>query len=165
MRGPRPEPTHLKLIKGNPGKRAIPKDEPAPPLSVPKAPDILSGEARDEWKRITRRLFNLGLVSQIDRAALAAYCMAWARWVTAEQTLAAMAENDDEFNGLLVRNPETGALSSNPLVAQVARAAADVVKFSAEFGMTPSARSRVKASPAKKKGDSKFAGLLRGAAD
>ena len=152
----------MKLIKGNPGKRAIPKDEAMPALSIPKAPDFMAGEARDEWKRVTRRLFNLGLVSQIDRAALAAYCMAWARWVTAEQTLAAMAEADAEYNGLLITN-DSGALVSNPLVAQVARAAADVVKFSAEFGMTPSARSRVKAAPAKKKGDSKFAGLLRGA--
>ena len=82
--------------------------------------------------------------------------------MTAETTLAEMAAADLEYNGLLVLNRETGALVSNPLVAQVARAAADVVKFSAEFGMTPSARSRVKAAPAKKKGDSKFAGLLRG---
>ena len=35
MAGRRPTPTKLKLIKGNPGKRALPKDEPTPDPVIP----------------------------------------------------------------------------------------------------------------------------------
>ena len=49
MRGRRPKPTHLKLITGNPGKRAINLREPKPVPKMPEPPTALSAEARQEW--------------------------------------------------------------------------------------------------------------------
>ena len=37
-RGPRPQPTQLRLVRGNPGKRAINKLEPKPDGGIPAKP-------------------------------------------------------------------------------------------------------------------------------
>ena len=38
MRGRRPNPTRLKLLTGNPGKRPLNPDEPKPQIAVPECP-------------------------------------------------------------------------------------------------------------------------------
>src|SRR3972149_4031902 len=74
--GPPPPPTNLQLLRGNPGER-----DPEP--AIPSCPPHLNKEARREWRRVTKQLFALGLVTQLDRSALAAYCDAYSRWVEA----------------------------------------------------------------------------------
>lgn len=75
-RGRKPKPTHLKLVTGNPGKRALNENEPKPPPSLPSPPSHLDEEARLEWERLSEQLYALGCLSEIDRAALAAYVQA-----------------------------------------------------------------------------------------
>src|SRR5690606_5520585 len=87
-RGPPPKPSHLKLVAGNPGRRPLPPDEPQPEVAAPKCPSHLKGEARREWKRIAPELVELGVLARVDRAALAAYCQTYARWVEAEEVIA-----------------------------------------------------------------------------
>ncbi len=72
-RGRKPDPTKLKLLKGNPGKRAI-KNEPEPEVCIPDPPDHLDDVAVGEWNRIAPQLEQLGLLSDIDMVALAMYC-------------------------------------------------------------------------------------------
>ena len=43
--------------------------------------------AKAEWKRLARYLHDLGIISELDRSALAAYCQAYGRWVEAERKL------------------------------------------------------------------------------
>ena len=38
-RGRKPKPTALKLLEGNPSRRALNKNEPQPPTSIPECPD------------------------------------------------------------------------------------------------------------------------------
>ena len=71
MRGRKPKPTALKLIEGNPGKRAINGQEPMPPASLPDCPQHLTTEARAEWQRLAEILNGIGLLTQVDRAAMA----------------------------------------------------------------------------------------------
>jgi Phage terminase, small subunit len=89
-----PTPTVLKLIRGNPGKRAISKHEPQPRLEIPPCPRHLDREARKELRRISKQLYDLGLLTEIDGAALAIYCTCYSRWVAAQKQL--------EENGLTV---------------------------------------------------------------
>ncbi len=77
MRGRKPKPTRLKLIEGNPGKRPINGREPKPPGSLPSCPAHLSATAKTEWKRLARSLNRIGMLTEIDRAAMAAYCQAY----------------------------------------------------------------------------------------
>jgi P27 family predicted phage terminase small subunit len=143
-RGRKPTPTHLKLVRGNPGKRKLPDPakEIRPPLDEPTPPAHLSDEAKVEWGRIVSLLFQLKLMTQIDRASLAAYCQAYGRWVQAERALTSMAEKDMLTRGLMIKTTG-GNLIQNPLVGTANKAMADMVRYAAEFGMTPSARTRL----------------------
>jgi P27 family predicted phage terminase small subunit len=86
---------------------------------------------------LSRQLYDLGLLTQIDRAALAMYCQAYGRWVFAEQKL-----RDEQR--LLLRSP-TDAPIQNPWLSIANKAMRQCHSLLAEFGMTPSARARVPA--------------------
>jgi P27 family predicted phage terminase small subunit len=135
MAGRRPKPTRLKLITGNPGRRPLYKREPKPRLAIPSAPRHLNPAARAEWKRISRQLYDLGLLTQIDRAALAMYCQAYGRWVFAEQKL-----KDEKM--LLVKSP-TDAPMQNPWLGIANRSMRQMQSLLSEFGLSPSSRSRI----------------------
>ena len=53
-RGRKPTPTHLKLVRGNPGKRALPKKGTEIPVVVEEVtpPEFLSTDAKVEWGRM-----------------------------------------------------------------------------------------------------------------
>src|SRR5690348_3709942 len=97
MAGRRPTPTTLKVLRGNPGKRPLNPKEPKPPTAIPIAPQHLTEIAKAEWDRIAPKLAQLGLLTDLDRAALAAYCCAYARWSEAEEAL--------KKTGTVVRSP------------------------------------------------------------
>jgi P27 family predicted phage terminase small subunit len=85
-RGPQPKPTALKKLSGNAGKRKLPKDEPQPePVLLGVDPPVyLSEIAKEEWRRLSPELIRLGLLTVADFATFAAYCVAYADFVTAE---------------------------------------------------------------------------------
>lgn len=146
MKGRKPKPTSLKLIDGNPGNRAINGHEPRPDPSLPDPPDHLSEDAKTEWGRVAATLSGLRMLTDLDRASLAAYCMAYGRWVQAERAIAVMAERDLLTGGLMIRTSNGNAIQ-NPLIGTANKAASDMVRYAAEFGMTPSARSRFTLGP------------------
>src|SRR5215203_2781848 len=126
-------PGPLKLLRGNPGKRPL-SVEPQPSRTVlPKPPEYLSADAEAEWHRIAPELYHLGLLTLVDVNPFAAYCQAYARWVTAERGIAKAAEDDPVNGGLVIRSSE-GNLYQNPLVGIANKAAADMVRYSTEFG-------------------------------
>ena len=51
---------------------------------VMSCPSHLSGEARREWKHMSKELQKAGLFSEADRDTLAKYCQAWADLKEAE---------------------------------------------------------------------------------
>lgn len=143
QRGRKPKPTHLKVVQGNPGKRQLNQDEPQPDRStIPEPPDHLNAEAREEWDRAAMQLWHMGVLSHADRATLAAYCQAYGRWVQAERAIAEMAKRDDKTHGLMIRTSK-GTAVQNPLVGTANKAKADMMRYAAEFGLTPSARTRL----------------------
>lgn len=134
-KGRKPKPTGIKELEGNPGKRALNKQEPKPENAIPICPPHLNGSARTEWKRITHELHALKIISRIDRAALVAYCQAWGDYVKACNKLKKEGE---------VIISDKGGMYQNPWVSIKNRSMDQLVKISAEFGMTPSSRARVK---------------------
>jgi P27 family predicted phage terminase small subunit len=158
MRGRKPIPSYLKVLRGNPGQRQI-TDEPQPalPAEPPEPPDHLTDYGREEWRRIIREAYALRLCTPLDVHPLGAYCAAYSRWRTAEETISIMAERDPVMRGLIVKT-QSGGAAPNPLVIISQNAARDMVRFASEFGLTPVARSRIKAIDAI--GDGRFSGLL-----
>jgi P27 family predicted phage terminase small subunit len=138
------KPTNLKLITGNPGRRPLNANEPKPKPEIPTPPSELSDDARIEWEYVAGQLYAVGCLTGIDRAALAAYCQAYGRWILAERALAEMAKQDPVTAGLVVKSAK-GMSLQNPLVGTANKAMQDFVRYAAEFGMTPSARSRIQA--------------------
>lgn len=141
--GRRPLPTHLKVINGNPGHRPLNRAEPQPRRKIPRPPPELNEDGLLEWKRVVRELYNLGMLTTLDRAALAAYCQAYGRWIRAERAFGALAQNDSRYGGLIARTQQ-GNWIPNPLLHAANRAMSDMMKYAGEFGLTPSARSRIK---------------------
>jgi P27 family predicted phage terminase small subunit len=138
MRGAKPKPAELKILEGNPGKRPIDPDRPQPTRGLPPCPTHLKGEARREWRRLGSRLEAVGLVTNVDTAAFAAYCQAWSRWVDAEKNLAR--------EGTIIKAP-SGYPIPNPWLAVANKAMEQMKAFLVEFGMTPSSRNRVATAP------------------
>lgn len=153
MPTPKPRPTKMKLLEGNPGRRPIPSGEPQPPVSfkVPAPPKHLSKSAKKEWKDISKKLHRLGLLTEIDYSALALYCQSYGRWVDAEEKLLQTSMVVKTSNGNPIHNPYLSIANT---------AMRDCHTYLTEFGMTPSSRSKVTATKQEKK--SKFYGLIQG---
>ncbi len=132
--GGKPTPTALKLLHGNPGRRPLNQHEPQPQPRLPRAPEHLGEAARKEWQRAGRFLLQLGLVSDLDRAALAAYATVYGRWVEAEQALST--------HGVLIKSPN-GFPMQSPYLAVANRALEQMRSLLSEFGMSPASRTRV----------------------
>ena len=134
-------PTKLKILTGNRGGRPLNDKEPEPENKIPVKPRILQGIAKTEWHRITKLLHGLGLLTEIDRTALAAYCQAYERWVKAERKI--------RKDGMVVTS-DNGFPCISPYISISNKALENMKKFLTEFGMTPASRTRVKVEKPKK---------------
>ncbi len=143
-RGPKPMPTSLKLLRGTKRADRLNLNEPRVRAAIPPCPEHLGSEARKEWRRTARELARLGLLTKIDRTALALYCQAWGRWVEAEEAL--------RKYGTMVKSP-TGFPMQSPYLAVANKAMEQMRQLLVEFGMSPSSRSRVHAEPSAEEED------------
>jgi P27 family predicted phage terminase small subunit len=135
MRGRKPTPTALKILRGNPGKRRLPDNELQPPPEIPDPPDHLDDAAKKEWARITELLSQLGLIAQLDMAGIAAYCVAFSRWADAERKVAK--------HGIIVMSPDKKFPMKSPYLCVAESAMEAMRKMLGEFGLTPSSRTRL----------------------
>ena len=135
MRGRKPTPVALRILRGNPRQKPIPA-EPSPAKHDGAPPAWLDGDALEEWRRLVPQLQQLGLLTTVDGDALVVYCQTFARWRQAERELAAHGQ---------VRQGRWG-LQASPWVGIARELATQLRNMLTEFGMTPSSRSRVKAT-------------------
>ena len=82
--GRRPKPTAVKRLEGNPGKRPLPKNEPAGVGSAHDlaAPAHVDGLAHEEWQRLVA---TCGWLTATDRPALLAAAESYAEYQAALQ--------------------------------------------------------------------------------
>jgi len=161
MPGPKPLPANVHLLRGNPSKLTFDqlRDQLQPEIEVPGCPPHLLPEARKEWRRITPELERYGLVSKLDRGALALYCQAWARWVWAELQLqravklAAQRQAEAEAKGEVYTGGDGytvptpgGHMTYSPHWVIANKAMEQVNKYLADFGLSPSSRGKVNPS-------------------
>jgi len=150
MRGRKPVPTALRVLRGNPRKHPINDREPQPGRVVLAPPAWLAPAAAAEWTRLAPMLTRLGVLTETDVDALCAYCEAWTTWKDATAKVRAL--------GAVLDGGEYGPTVS-PWVRIADQAFKHMKTFLVEFGMTPSARARIHtAEPAKPA--SKWAGHL-----
>ncbi|MDC8981248.1 phage terminase small subunit P27 family [Mycobacterium marinum] len=137
------QPAQLKLLKGRGnGTDSGGRKVPTPPKftrEAPDPPDWLDGEALAEWRRVVPELDRMNLIKALDGAALAVYCATWSTYVDAVQQI--------RRDGLVLTNPTSGRVHANPAAAIAHTAAAQLLRFAVEFGLTPSAEQRLAALP------------------
>lgn len=133
MKGRKPKPTKLRVVRGNPARWP----EPKPEAKLPPPPTHLSEMAKKEWRRTGKRLLAQGLMTEIDGAALMAYCTAYARHVEAEEQILKF--------GTVIKAP-SGFLVQSPYLAISNKAMDQMTRMLVEFGMSPSSRTRVTAT-------------------
>ena len=96
MAGRPPTPIAIRQLTGNPGKRAIPTDVPAPTAGLGKPPTWLSRDARRHWRQIEPLLSSLGVLAVPDTLAFALLCDALAEYTEARQVIAAWRRDYNE---------------------------------------------------------------------
>jgi P27 family predicted phage terminase small subunit len=150
MRGRKPIPTHTKELMGNPGKRALNRNEPKPEGDLYAAPGWMSDSQREGWAYAITHA-PAGLLKQLDRSILAI-------WVVAEDLHREAAEKVAQY-GLLTKSPNAGLPLQSPYLAILNKQAQIMLKAGAELGFSPSSRSRVQVTPDPREGP--FAALRK----
>jgi P27 family predicted phage terminase small subunit len=151
MPGGRPRtPTRVLQLRGTHRKdrHGSPESEPqfAVLTELPPCPGFFDDVASFEWSRVGPELVAKQLLTEMDLAAFTLYCLNVARVVACEKTLRL---------GMTLLTPQ-GFIQARPEVSIARQCGVEVRKFAQEFGLTPSARTRVRApetaKPAPKSG-------------
>jgi P27 family predicted phage terminase small subunit len=137
MQGRKPVPTHLKIVRGNPGKRPINKREPIFSGEFPAPPEWLSERARKIFGGLARRIEEMGYASASHTEALA---------------LAAMRQEEVELCTEVLNKGMTYETYSSkggkiyktrPEVAIRAEASRHLQSLLSEFGLSPVSATKV----------------------
>lgn len=147
VRGRKPTPTALKLVKGEIPSR-INDDEPQPDPSEPTCPSK-NPKVQKMWDYTIAQLRRMRVVTMADREPLVAYC----------QIAVMHAEACDivDREGMLVKTPNGGM--AHPALRIARDAATQMRAYATEFGLTPAARTRIKTAdqqPPKEQGASRL---------
>lgn len=154
MRGRKPVPTRLHVLRGNPSKLSgLGAGDGVAPDAVAtlEPPAWLTGAAREKWEQEAPKLARLGLLGDIDVDALASYCDTWVQFEQASRELALHGAVIVKRKVLDAQGKVIGGdLAPSPYVQIRHKALIHLRALGAEFGMTPSARARVHVTGGKK---------------
>lgn len=132
--GPKPAPTASKRLAGT-RKDRINTAEPVISEGLPVAPDSLHPDAAKHWSTVVAIFAEMEILSPSDGPALELYCSTYGTWLEATKTLAK--------EKLLIKTP-SGILRAHPALKIQQESARDLLRILAEFGGTPSSRSRLR---------------------
>lgn len=155
VRGRPPKPTALKLIEGTARPDRINDREPEPPQGEIKPPKWLVGRSKRLWNEIAPVLDEMGVLTTADPHALALLCDAYAEYLDARAVVkkeGATYQTSRVLGQLYTESGEEVPLVNTmvrqrPEVAIASDAWRRIQRMMSEFGLTPSSRSRIKASP------------------
>lgn len=147
-RGPAPTPTPLRIIRGNPSHRPLPKNEPQPRDVAPRCPEHVKAipEAHKEWKRLLPILRRMKILTEADGMLIANYCLVHADMLwNLEQVQKLNAASKNKVSGVVIAT-KNGYLAPNQFYLNVQNAIERLLKLGKEMGLSPSARTRIMAS-------------------
>jgi len=149
--GPPPKPTALKVVQGNPGKRALNTKEPKPKSDNVKMPAGLSARGKKVWRKVAPMLQEAGLLTDLDVLALKGLCDAYADYEEHREQVQRTSPIIKTASGYPIQNP---------YIALERKAWDKFTRLMAEFGMTPSSRTRLQVESGEAEGD-EFDQLIR----
>lgn len=160
--GPRPKPTALKVLRGNPGHRALNMDEPRTPEGPVVKPEGLSPGAGVVWDRVAPVCLYMGTLTPGDVETFVRYCEIQA---TADASAAQKAEPG--FTMFLHTTMVDSAgnehqnVKVHPVIKIELETSVKLRPFYEYFGMCPSGRARLHIPKPKDEPVSKWAGALK----
>jgi P27 family predicted phage terminase small subunit len=156
--GRKKKPTQFHVINGTDRPCRRNENEPTPEIDdeIPRPPKHLKKHAKEEWKRMSKILYNNGLLTQLDYPEFEIYCQAWAILKEAEalmkKSLISMKTSDGtSIKTGLIMVTKNGNVINSPFLNIANKARRDCHMFLSEFGMTPSSRTKTKDVNSQKK--------------
>jgi P27 family predicted phage terminase small subunit len=134
-RGPTPQPTELKLLKGETRESRLNRKAPRPAGGGPIMPRGMRQRARAVWRRQVRAMRLTGVLTVVDGDMLRGYCDAVARYEEAERLLAE--------NGPMVEGARKGELVKNPMHSVAMHNMALVDRLAMHLGFAQGAREGI----------------------
>ena len=146
-RGPKPTPRAILKLKGSRAADYLP-DQAEAELAVPRMPSWLLPLAKTKWKELTKELEALGVIGTIDSTALAMLCQAHARYRECEDYVS-------EYGLYFTMTDQAGNTIDRlcDMAREMDRIREFLLRAHADFGMTPSARTRISVTGKPKKGE------------
>lgn len=142
-RGPRPEPTSLKILRGNPGCRPINASEPKPPADGIAMPPHLGEVAAARWQELLPMLQAVRVMTRADVEALARYCDTYEWWLAVRVKL----KKEGDTYPILNDKGEIKYIAQRPEVSIAHKLAQQLRQLEADFGLSPAARVSLKVEP------------------
>lgn len=118
-------------------------NEPTPPPGKPVCPRWLCRDAKAAWKQVVPLLADMGVLTPLDRNALARYCETWARWKAAS----AWIEEHGETYALRDDKGEVRCLQQFPQVGIVNQLGQQLSRLEKAFGLSPASRANIQIAP------------------
>jgi P27 family predicted phage terminase small subunit len=151
--GRKPKPKALRLLGGNAGHRPVNSNEPKPERGVPPCPKHVSARAKMLWRKVGKQLDAMGVITKADGLGLELLVQAYDEYMDARDLIRGVAELK-VFQGQLVEQKDglvyesisatgTKMIRAHPAVGIAENAWRRVATMIAEFGMTPSSRTKV----------------------
>lgn len=125
MGGRPPKPTELKVLQGTFRKHRANPTEPKVAPSSMRPPAYLDDDAKKQWRVFAKELLDMGVLTTVDRTALARYC---------------------ELQ-VLYRSTKKQADYSPQMIGHLLKLAVELRTLETQFGMTPSSRTRIHVTP------------------
>lgn len=147
--GRKPIPTSLKILRGNPGKKPLPKGEPQPPTDNIAPPDYLGEVARKKWDELLPLLQATRVMTRADIEALARLCDTYEWWLATREKL----RKEGDSYPILNDKGEVKYISQRPEVAIAHKLAAQMHTLEADFGLNPASRTKLGVNPAALRND------------
>lgn len=139
MRGRKRTPTSLKMLRGTyRSDRAIPNEPRPTVLADLEPPPDMPPEAAAHWRRLVPLLTGARVMTELDTDALRLLCDACMRYDEANAQL--------HKYGMVIKAP-SGFPIQSPYLAIANKAHEQICKLLVEFGLSPSSRTRVAATP------------------
>lgn len=111
--------------------------EPSDEVAAPEIPAGLNKAAREHWEWIVPRLLTRRTLSEVDLGFLAIMCIEWAEYMLAMKDLEKLKKQKGNYKGHLIDHPRVRMKGCFDRYSKAA----------IQFGLSPSAKARVQATP------------------
>ncbi len=135
QRGPQPQPTESKRLRGNPGHRRLNNAEPTPPQGAPEMPEHFNEDAQKAWRWLCGMLGQMNLLSKSDVAIMSLYCDTWSEYIKVRRDV-------DRF-GYVMISKKTGMPFMTPHLSIESMLKKQLMQILPAMGLTASSRSQI----------------------